>query len=65
MTRNADLSRCTAVNSDESYGSRANLANISWLFVIFGQSHLEGLYFTDFIVRSPSPEIHSPPAYLS
>jgi hypothetical protein len=36
----------------------AALATTSWVFVTFGESHLEALYLTDDIARDPPPEIH-------
>jgi hypothetical protein len=35
-----------------------NLVMILWVFVTFGESHLEALYFTDDMARGPPPEIH-------
>jgi hypothetical protein len=39
-----------------------NMAMTSWLFVIFGESHLAVLHLTDFTVRSPCSErpFHNP-----
>ena len=36
----------------------SNMATTSWVFVTFGESHLEALYLTDDTARDPPPEIH-------
>jgi hypothetical protein len=41
------------------------MANTSWLFVIFGESHLVVLYLTDYMVRSPCSELPFLESFLS
>jgi hypothetical protein len=46
-------------------GGGAKLLRTSWVLVIFGESHLEVLYLTNSIVRSPCPETNFPKIFPS